>query len=57
MVHPHIDATLLELVQHLVQSLLANLLPNSTGDPRQIVIALIGRPVVIISTQAILFQR
>ncbi len=57
MIHAHVDAACAQLIQHLGQALLARLAVLRTRDPREVVIALVGRSMIIIGPQSLIFER
>lgn len=57
MVHAHVDAAFAQLIQHLGQALLARLALFRTRNPREVVIALVGRSMIEIGPQSLIFKR
>lgn len=56
-VRAHVHPALAQLIQHLGQTLLANISALSTRDPRKVFIALMGGAMVIICAQTRRFER
>ena len=54
-IHAHIDPALFQFINHLIKSLGTDLWSNRAINPGNIIIALIGRSMVIICSNRILF--
>lgn len=57
MIGAHVNATLFEFVNHLIEAFESHILAHGPVDPGDIIIALVWRPVVKIGANGILFER
>jgi hypothetical protein len=55
-IHAHVDATLFEFVNHLIESLGTDVWSHSPIYPGNVVIALIWRPMVVVRANGVFFE-